>query len=73
MNPELTIRMISLVDSLSKKTTLTGPEVQVYLRGLSFVEKQFQLWNLALEHGIDELDRDPTSFNGEDIEPSINT
>lgn len=55
MNEELTQRLIELVISLSSKPRLIGPELSVYLRGLTFVENQYRMYNSALEQGIEEL------------------
>ena len=71
MDPELVTKMVGLLTTLASKPTLRGPELQVYLRGLSFCENQLELWNLALEQGIDEINRDPSGINGEDLDTKI--
>jgi hypothetical protein len=58
MNEQLVQRLIELVISLSSKPRLTGPEFTTYLRGLTFVENQYKMYNAALESGIEELERE---------------
>lgn len=69
MNHELVTKMFELVINLSTKPKLMGPELTVYFAGLTFVENQYRLYNIALETGIDELrERD----NDEDWDTAVN-
>jgi hypothetical protein len=66
MDTSVVTKLIDLVHSLSLKDRLTEPEKKVYLKGLVFVQRQYELYNKILKEG-EVLFDGPTTFNNGDL------